>query len=403
MDNEYKKFLENPDQLRESMLNLYEEAPYPEVVAKDRPTGIPLLDHWINSAVSVDHPALHSASKILVAGCGSGEEAIVLARHYPNAYVVGIDFSERSIERANVLADVEKLTNIAFEAADLTENSWVGNYDPFDFVLCHGVADYVTDVKAMMQNLSACLSANGVLYMNVNSPYHPADRIRQAFSDLGVAPSSFNDTAEQRALLKMVVKLMGSNVGIDGLGEISKAILKIDIFPPIAHHLSIDEWCRIGEEAGLEFCGSMEALDALMQLDDSQLVPLYAMGKSKLSKWIIRLRKQAGMQMLFSPHKAEEPVFYEWEELLKWRPRLATFVGPLPELAAEPYLPMHLTLRFQGLPDFYIYTTAYDLEVFRRCNGSQSLEEILNAIPVPGNREALRASLFRAYHYGLLG
>ncbi len=396
--NNNSKLSENLEQMRA----LYDAAPYPKVLAEARPQGIPLLDHWINAASFSGKLVLHSKSKILIAGCGSGEEAIMLAKHYSQSQIVGIDFSEQSILRAKDLVQKENLSNVAFDVGDLMNDLWIEKYHSFDFVLCHGVADYVADVSKLMKNLSKCITPNGLIYLTVNSPSHPAWRIRNAFTELGTSPSDYSDSSDQRQQLGMMVALMGSNNAIIGLENASKAYLNIDIFPPIAHHLSIDEWCKHGQDANLVFCGSTEALDALTMLSDDQLKPFYKMGKAALSKWFIRLRERPGMQLLFSRNKPQEPRFDVQEELWKWKPRLASCLGTLPTIKDLWSQPMHITLRFQGLPDFIIYSSAYDLEVLRRCDGNHSIKTIINDIPEKGDLEALQACLFRAYHYGLL-
>ncbi|MCP4440973.1 MAG: class I SAM-dependent methyltransferase [Aureispira sp.] len=387
---------------RNRLRDLYDAAPYPEVLEDTMSQGTPLLEHWINAVLGKNGPALHPKANILVAGCGSGAEAITLAQQFPAATIVGVDFSAQSIKRAQALLDSTNLPNLNFEVADLTTMERSKNYKPFDFVLCHGVADYVLDTSAFMRTLASCTAPYGVIYMTVNSPHHPAERIRNAFSVLGISPASFSDTPDQRKLLQLMAKLMGDTAGIDGLANVPKAYLDIDVFAPIAHHDSIEGWRQQAEDAGLHFCGSMDALVGLTELTDEQLPLLYRLGRPELSEWMVRLRQRPGMQLLFSPYKLTEPVFDQGDTIWDWKPKLAACVGTLPTLVHEPNKAMPVTLRFQGLPDFVIHSTAYDLEVLRRCNGTHSLAEILKAIPVQGNLVALRACLFRAYHLGIL-
>lgn len=381
---------------------LYDAAPYPAVLTDNMSSRTPLLLHWINAAVAPDGLALHPESHILIAGCGSGEEAILLAQQFPQAQVVGVDFSERSIAQANLHAETANLTNISFEVADLTSAEWCKKYAPFDFISCHGVADFVLDTNALMQTLAYCLAPNGVVCMTVNSPDHPAGRLREAFATLGTSAASFRDTPEQRAQLRLMVQLMGSNIGIHGLADAPKAYLDVDIFAPIAHHYNIDTWCQRAEEAGLWFCGSMDASVGLTELSDEQLPLLFGLGKADLSAWMVRLRKPPGMQLLFSPRKPIEPRFDMPKEILAWSPRLAACVGELPPLTGESNRPRPMTLRFPSLPDFVIYCTAYDLEVLRCCDGSRSIGAIRADLAVEGDSDSLLACLYRAYQFGVL-
>lgn len=394
------KMKDKSAQSRDRMLALYDAAPYPEVLQSSLPQTTALLSHWINAVSAYGTPALSNSSKILVAGCGSGAEVFMLANLFPEAKVVGIDFSERSIAKAKELALTSTLSNISFEVADLMSAD-CKSYDSMDFILCHGVADYVSDPGILMQTLAGCLSEEGVIYMTANSPYHPAGRIRDAFSALGIPPEAFTDSPDQRLLLQLITQLMGTDAKLLGLGTAPKAYLDVDIFPPIAHHDSMETWCRHAEEAGLYFSGSMDAPIGLLQLSDEQLPMLYKLGKAELSQWLANIYQRPGMQLLFSRKNLNEPNF-ELPALWDWHPRLDACLGLLPELDEDPNQLRSLTLRFQGLPDFVINSTAYDLEILRRCEGKLSLGQIRKSLAVDGNTDSLVACLYRAYHYGLL-
>lgn len=379
---------------------LYDAAPYPEVLADKMPTQAPLLLHWVNAALAFDKPVLYAQSKILVAGCGSGAEAFLLAKQFPQAQIVGVDFSAASIAKAQEQAVTLEQNNVTFEVADLTTDDWCAKYTSFDFISCHGVADFVADPTAFLKTMTTCLAPNGVLCMTVNSPYHPAGRLKAAFETLGISPNLFQDTPEQRQLLQLALGLMGK-VGIEGIGNAPKAYLDIDIFPPIAHHFSMETWSNLAKEVGLNFCGSTDAFLGIAALSDNDLPLLYPLGKPALSRWMASLTQHAGMQLLFSKHLVQEPDFTQ-ENLLDWRPHLATFVGTIPPLKDAPDTPRPITLSFPGIPNLVIHSTAYDLEVLRLCDGSRSIDEILQLIPMEGNWEGLKACLFRAYHFGLL-
>ncbi len=62
-------------------------------------------------------------------GCGSGHAVNVLAREYPASRFVGFDFSERAIERANVEAQSQGLTNARFELCDAATLDQPGAFD----------------------------------------------------------------------------------------------------------------------------------------------------------------------------------------------------------------------------------------------------------------------------------
>lgn len=146
----------------------------------------------------------------------------------------------------------------------------------------------------------------------------------------------------------------------------------------------------------------MDTIFGLQRLSDDKLEPLYGLNRPELSAWIHRLCQFEGMQILFSKSKPYSRTFDHSENIRNWRPKLDPCVGILPKLNSAPESPMPITLRFQNLPDFVIHSTAFDLEVFRRCDGKTTIQEILDSISVKGNMDSLIACLFRGYQYGLL-
>jgi SAM-dependent methyltransferase len=389
-------------QRRAALLALYDAAPYPDCLGGKTQQNNPLLIHWINAANGFGAPVLANDSRILVAGCGTGAEAFVLANLYPQATIVGLDFSAISIEKAKNSAQENDFNNVIFAVADLLSADWLADYAPFDFVLCYAVADYVLDPALLLENLRKSLSEKGLIYVACNSPHHPAARVRAAFAQLGKSSDSFEDTDEQRALLQLVANLMGADAKILDLGEAAKAYLNIDIFPPIAHHNSIDKWLEFAEKAGLYFAGATDAAIGLLSVSDAQIPMLFGLNKAALSHWFLKLRQPPAMQLLFSRYAAPAPAFDNLPALWQWKPRLDACLNGLPDLTDDPQKAMNITLRFTNMADFVIYSNAYDLAVLRRCNGERTLAEIQAEIPAKGDLDSLLACLFRAYHYGLL-
>jgi len=393
--------LDKQQDAAQKMLELYNNAPFPDVMQGMLPDTNVLLLHWIAAAAGRQDLG-KKGSKILMAGCGSGAEALVMSQLYPEAEIIGIDFSEKSIEKAKQLAIESGNKNLSFFTADLMRDEQCLNFGIFDLIVCHGVADYVSDAEQLFRTFNQCLKQQGVICMTVNSPNHPASRIRAAFKALGVNPIDFDDNVEQRKMLQLIDRLMANDSGLKGIGNASKSYLDVDIFAPIAHHDNISDWSKRAEDSGLYFAGSMDALLGLVQVSDPEVHFLLALGKAELSVWMSQLCKRPGIQMLFVKEKTKEPDFGNLSKLLEWRPKLDNCLGALPELSGPPDEPKLLTIRFQGLPDFIVNSTAYELELLRNCDGQNSLGEIISNIPAQGNPESLSINLYRLYQYGLL-
>lgn len=376
---------------------LYDRAPYPEILGGQVPQQFPLLTHWVNAASGGE--ALANGRRLLVAGCGSGEEGLMLARLFPQATVLGVDFSERSIEIAREKQQASGLKNLHFLQADLCAEDCLDKETPFDFILCHGVADYVHSPEKMMANFRRLMRPQAVLCMSVNSPHHPAKQVRQAFNSLNL--QGFEESNDQRQALAAIEQLMATNNRLPGFSTAAAAYLDIDIFAPIAHHFSLLEWAELAKTQQLHFTGSMDAPLGVGTLTDEQLPLLYGFGKAELSQWMAQLCQRPGYQMLFSTAPLNEPDFSSGN-LLDYCPHLDACMGELPPISGNPEEAKTLTLRFQGLPDFLIYCSAFELEVLRQCKGQQPLTEIINGINLPHHPPQIINCLFRAYHYGVL-
>jgi len=98
---------------------------------------------------------------ILDAGCGSGIVARHLAQSYPDAQVVGCDFSEIRIAQATSLA--HGISNLHFQKENLTQLSF--ETASFDGINCRYVLEHLSDldVPKVLSELYRCIRPNGIL------------------------------------------------------------------------------------------------------------------------------------------------------------------------------------------------------------------------------------------------
>jgi 2-polyprenyl-3-methyl-5-hydroxy-6-metoxy-1,4-benzoquinol methylase len=98
---------------------------------------------------------------VLVAGCGTGRQAIRLASYFDDLNVVAIDLSRRSLAYAKQQAKKYKVENIQFIQADILEFS---NFPMlFDVIECSGVLHHMEDPEQGLQSLQKLLSPTGVM------------------------------------------------------------------------------------------------------------------------------------------------------------------------------------------------------------------------------------------------
>lgn len=109
--------------------DVYDEPPYP--VSKDTKSvdrDWPSVDiHWIESLDAEATEIETCFKRILVVGCGTGEEAFQMRNRVPDAEIVAVDYSESAIKQAQASQQHNPIyKSIRFEIGDLTQlrESW---------------------------------------------------------------------------------------------------------------------------------------------------------------------------------------------------------------------------------------------------------------------------------------
>ena len=128
----------------------YEENPYPR---------------WTTvgggGAVSGEVATLAQGKGILVAGCGTGREAVDVALIFPAARVDAIDLSRASLAYATRKAAELRVPNVVFRQADILDVARLGT--SFDLVVSSGVLHHMRDPVAGLRALLGVLAPGGVL------------------------------------------------------------------------------------------------------------------------------------------------------------------------------------------------------------------------------------------------
>ena len=112
--------------------------------------------------------------RVLDVGCGSGENAIVVAQH--GARVLGIDLSPRAIERASEKARAKGVT-VRFKVADALRLDRLD--DVFDAVIDSGTfqAFFNDDMRSLYaSSLASVVRPGGVVYLTCVSDRDKSDR-----------------------------------------------------------------------------------------------------------------------------------------------------------------------------------------------------------------------------------
>lgn len=143
--------------------NQYEENPYPRWKDIGFNTATSYQQALLKNfpQLNLSHWQGKQKLNVLVAGCGTGRQAIRLASYFNDLNIIAIDLSGRSLAYAKQQADKYKVNNIQFIQADILEFS---NFPMlFDVIECSGVLHHMENPEQGLQSLNTLLSPTGVM------------------------------------------------------------------------------------------------------------------------------------------------------------------------------------------------------------------------------------------------
>jgi SAM-dependent methyltransferase len=154
------------DQVTRAVADQYRRWPYPpwSRVTVPRPDSVPgeveAVDRGRPSGLPVE-------AELLVAGCGTGREAALVAHRFPDARITAIDLSESSIAYAAERCRSGPPARIDFRVLDLGRVAELGR--KFHFIACSGVLHHLPDPERGWSALADVLEPGGVMRVMVYS------------------------------------------------------------------------------------------------------------------------------------------------------------------------------------------------------------------------------------------
>lgn len=144
----------------------YEEFPYPRWNAIS-PAAI--LNAWKANPKNdfVDKKLRAKKAKILIAGCGTGKQAVMFATVFPDAEILAIDLSRSSLAYAIEKARGYGISNITFGQGDILCLGDLGRI--FDLIVCVGVLHHMQDPAQGWKVLRDCLKEDGLMRVGLYS------------------------------------------------------------------------------------------------------------------------------------------------------------------------------------------------------------------------------------------
>ena len=128
-------------------------------------TVIASLDEHILPLISGLKDDLERGIEVLDVGCGAGRAINLLAKLYPNSSFVGYDLSQEAVERGRREAAAGGLTNVKFEARDLSDFDITADPEAFDFVTTFDAVHDQAKPRAVLKGIAKTLKPTGVYLM----------------------------------------------------------------------------------------------------------------------------------------------------------------------------------------------------------------------------------------------
>ena len=152
-----------------SVQNQYENNPYPRWVSTRVNFPVTISKFLAESELLSIYPEKPFADKpqILVAGCGTGRQAISTASIFRGSHVTAIDLSLTSLGYAKRKAKQLEIHNLEYLQADLLEARSLNK--KFDIIECCGVLHHMKDPVEGWKVLVDCLQPNGIMKIGLYS------------------------------------------------------------------------------------------------------------------------------------------------------------------------------------------------------------------------------------------
>lgn len=253
------------DRVSTRVRDQYEEHPYPRWV-RLRPSGLvaSLASHYAGAlgAFAAETAAARSSGaseasgsvRVLVAGCGTGQESIELAQALPRATILAVDLSLASLAYATRQARKLGIANVEHAQADILTIASPGR--TFDFISCVGVLHHLDEPIRGLRELVRVLAPNGTMLLGLYSERARADVIaaKALIAERGYAPT---DADIRRCRREMMFCEEGKRFSALARRRdfYTTSECRDLLFHACEHRFTLPAVERLLDEAGLAFAG----------------------------------------------------------------------------------------------------------------------------------------------------
>ena len=217
--------LQVTDTVSTQVQDMYEMNPYPryryaDFTDKSLACNISKAIEYESTKINLQFPEVltshHSQPKVLIAGCGTGNQ-VIMASRYKNAQITAIDLSSSSLAYANRKAKEYGMFNIDFKKMDLLDLAALN--EKFDTIECSGVLHHMEDPAKGLSALSKQLKPGGYIKLGLYSEIARQDivKARNQIKQLGIASTTASIRVFRQQVLRRKLKELANlpNLGRD--------------------------------------------------------------------------------------------------------------------------------------------------------------------------------------------
>lgn len=243
-----------PDVESDPVRAMYEADPFPPWRSVPGGQGRAAGGRWPTLPVGDGSIPFPRDAEVLVAGCGTGKEAVTLSRDLPGSRLLAVDLSLASLSYAQWMLERMQLENVSFAQADITRLGSLGQ--TFDLVSSSGVLHHLEDPLEGWRVLTQCTRPGGFQFICLYSQLARRDiaAVRRLIEQQGLC----DDIEDIRILREGLRELPEDHPATAVLGNSdfhSRGGIRDLLFHPVEHRFTVDRIADHLESLGLEFLG----------------------------------------------------------------------------------------------------------------------------------------------------
>ena len=262
-----KSLKEISDSVSIDVQEQYEASPYPRWVdLKVEKTSLTIYEVGRRARLKIPDESIYTCTspKVLIAGCGTGQQSIEAGSRLQNSKILAVDLSVASLSYAIRKTNEFGFTNIEYMQADILD---LYNLDQtFDVIECCGVLHHMDNPFKGWQVLANCLNPGGLMKVALysKSARDLVNAVRGEIKELGIN----TDPASIRRFRQMIIesedqhhKAVCSFADFYCLSELRDLLFHVK-----EHQFTITEIEHMLTKLKLDFCGfeSDRALNAFI-------------------------------------------------------------------------------------------------------------------------------------------